>query len=78
MEMGAGRVSDGTAVAVGLKPADAIDHESGGTEEPSRIEPSISGTQSDCAHRLHRSVHRGTEVQRGADIEANENRSTSR
>ena len=44
MEMGAGRVSDGTAVAVGLETADAIDHESGGTEEPSRIEPSISGT----------------------------------
>ena len=57
--------------------AQTYDHESGEPQERFRIEPSISGTHSGCAHRLDRATQSVTGHWRGEIIKANENRSTS-
>ena len=77
LELTPARGKGWTADAVGLQAAQTYDHESGEPQERFRIEPSISGTHSGCAHRLDRATQSVTGHWRGEVIEANENRSTS-
>ena len=77
LELTTARDKGGTADAVGLQAAQTYDHESGEPQERFRIEPSISGTHSGCAHRLDRATQSVTGDWRGEVIEANEDRPMS-